>query len=197
MKLTGFTTAAIGAGLAVSSCATVPPPAPGLVDADFASAGAIADQFQQRLSLQLITALREGGPVAGIEVCAREAPAIAATLSQETGSEVRRISLAPRNPAAMPQAHLAAPLRDLQASPLDEEGRPRMIGWIEGRGMDARQITLRSVVMQDQPCGACHGSEIAPDVQAAIDRHYPADTATGFSAGELRGAIMVSRRVQD
>lgn len=195
MKRTGFALAAIGAGLALSSCATVPPPSTELAEADLASAGAIADQFQQRLSLQLITALREGGPVTGIEVCARQAPAIAAALSQETGSEVRRISLAPRNPAAMPEAYLQAPLQDLQARPLNEEGRPRMIGWIEGRGVDARHITLRSVVMQDQPCGACHGKEIAPDVQAAIDRHYPADMATGFSAGELRGAIMVARTV--
>ena len=70
-----------------------------------------------------------------------------------------------------------------------------MIGWIEGRGGDARQISLRSVVMQDQPCSVCHGKDIAPDVQAAIDRHYPADMATGFSTGELRGAIMVARSV--
>jgi hypothetical protein len=195
MKQTGFAIAAIGASLALSSCATVPPATSDLPAADLASAGAIADQFQQRLSLQLITALREGGPVAGIEVCAQQAPAIAANLSQETGSEVRRISLAPRNPAAMAEAYLQGPLRDLQARPLDEEGRPRMVGWIEGRGADARQITLRSVVMQDQPCGACHGKDIAPDVQAAIDRHYPADMATGFSAGELRGAILVARNV--
>ncbi|MCL6250441.1 DUF3365 domain-containing protein [Altererythrobacter sp. KTW20L] len=195
MKPTGISIVAMGAGLALSSCATVPPPSAGLADADLASAGAIADQFQQRLSLQLITALREGGPVAGIEVCAEQAPAIAAALSQETGSEVRRISLAPRNPAAMPEAYLQGPLRDLQARPLDEEGRPRMVGWIEGRGADARQLTLRSVVMLDQPCGVCHGKDIAPDVQAAIDRHYPADVATGFSAGELRGAILVARNV--
>lgn len=180
----------LGLALGLSSCATVPAAAP-----DMARAAAIADQFQQRLSLQLVTALREGGPVAGIEVCAREAPAIAATLSAETGVEVRRISFAPRNPAAVVPEHLTAPLRDLQARPLDDEGRPRMIGWIEGRGDAARQVTLRSVVMQDQPCGTCHGQDIAPDVQAALTRLYPQDRATGFSAGQLRGAILVSQPI--
>ncbi|MFC3099053.1 c-type heme family protein [Alteraurantiacibacter palmitatis] len=190
MNRVGDTAMGLGLALALSSCATVPGAAP-----DMARAGAIADQFQQRLSLQLVTALREGGPVAGIEVCAQQAPTIAAALSAETGAEVRRISFAPRNPAAEVPNHLVAPLSDLQARPLDDEGRPRMIGWIEGRGDAARQVTLRSVVMQDQPCGTCHGPTIAPDVQAALDRLYPADRATGFSAGQLRGAIVVSQPI--
>ncbi|MFC3100445.1 c-type heme family protein [Altererythrobacter lauratis] len=190
MRAPGIAGSALGLALALSSCATVPVQAP-----DLARASAIADQFQQRLSLQLVTALREGGPVAGIEVCAREAPAIAAALSAETGADVRRISFAPRNPAAMAPEHLLAPLSDLEARPLDEDGRPRMIGWIEGRGAAARQVTLRSLVMQDQPCGTCHGHDIAPDVQAALARLYPQDRATGFSAGQLRGAILVSQPV--
>lgn len=188
MNSPGIACTALCLALALSSCATVPAQTP-----DMARAGAIADQFQQRLSLQLVTALREGGPVAGIEVCAREAPAIAAALSAETGADVRRISFAPRNPAAMAPEHLLASLRDLQARPLDDEGRPRMIGWTEGRGDAARQVTLRSVVMQDQPCGTCHGQDIAPDVQAALARLYPQDRATGFTAGQLRGAIVVSQ----
>ena len=40
-------------------------------------------------------------------------------------------------------------------------------------------------------CLACHGRTLAPDTRAALERFYPADTATGFDAGDLRGALWV------
>ena len=43
-------------------------------------------------------------------------------------------------------------------------------------------------------CLKCHGSNVAPDVKAAIGELYPEDQATGFKAGELRGAFSVSKK---
>ncbi|MBZ0088891.1 MAG: DUF2309 domain-containing protein, partial [Thermoanaerobaculia bacterium] len=42
-------------------------------------------------------------------------------------------------------------------------------------------------------CGACHGQpgELAPGVAEVLARRYPGDTATGYTAGDLRGAISV------
>ena len=40
-------------------------------------------------------------------------------------------------------------------------------------------------------CVACHGTEVAPEVRATILAHYPDDGATGFSLGDLRGALWV------
>ena len=44
-------------------------------------------------------------------------------------------------------------------------------------------------------CLACHGSatEIEPTVADALAQHYPFDGATGYRAGDLRGAISIKQ----
>ena len=48
-----------------------------------------------------------------------------------------------------------------------------------------------SAIVTQPLCLTCHGSEIAPEVAAEIARHYPEDQATGFAAGDLRGAFLI------
>jgi hypothetical protein len=50
--------------------------------------------------------------------------------------------------------------------------------------------------MKDQPCSQCHGTSIAPEIKAAIAASNPDDRATGFAAGDLRGALLVTRTVR-
>jgi mono/diheme cytochrome c family protein len=50
--------------------------------------------------------------------------------------------------------------------------------------------------MKKEPCAACHGTNIAPGVQAKLAELYPNDQATGFKPGELRGAILISSRTK-
>jgi len=45
-----------------------------------------------------------------------------------------------------------------------------------------------------EPCLMCHGSGLDPALKAEIERLYPDDQATGFKAGELRGAFTVTIR---
>ena len=42
-------------------------------------------------------------------------------------------------------------------------------------------------------CLTCHGAALSPDVEAALAESYPEDHATGYSAGDLRGAFVVER----
>lgn len=51
---------------------------------------------------------------------------------------------------------------------------------------------MRAIPMKEQPCAACHGTSIAPEVKDKLAELYPTDKATGFKPGELRGAILVS-----
>jgi hypothetical protein len=161
-------------------------------DADVQRSIAIADQFQSRLQSELKQALQAGGPTVAVAVCSQAAPAIAEQISSETGAEVRRISLRPRNPAAQTTGELRDRLSPLAAQPLDAEGRPALTSWVEGHGNGATHYTLRAVVMKDEPCAACHGVAVAQDVRDAIAVHYPHDQATGFVAGDLRGAILIA-----
>ena len=46
-------------------------------------------------------------------------------------------------------------------------------------------------IPMDAPCLVCHGApEAIPDaVRSVLTERYPDDAATGYQAGELRGAI--------
>lgn len=174
--------------LGLAGCAA---PAPQPVDVSAKSA-VLADRFQADLQGQLQAAMKAGGPVGAIGVCQQAAPAIAANLSEESGAEVRRIALKERNPAAAPERELRGRLEQLAAAPLTADGKPAVMQWTSGSGADARTHFMRAIPMKEQPCAACHGTAIAPEVQARLAELYPADKATGFKPGDLRGAILVS-----
>lgn len=59
----------------------------------------LAAQFVGTLQPTLQQAMQVGGPVNGIEVCAVQAPAIAQSLSEQSGWQVKRVSLQARNSA--------------------------------------------------------------------------------------------------
>ena len=177
-----------GVVLGLAGCAA---PAPQPVDVSAKSA-ALADRFQADLQGQLQAAIKAGGPVGAIGVCQQAAPAIAASLSQESGAEVRRIALKERNPGAAPDGELRERLEQLAAAPLSADGKPAVMQWSSGSGSDARTHYMRAIPIKEQPCAACHGTAIAPDVQAKLAELYPADKATGFKPGDMRGAILVS-----
>jgi len=146
-----------------------------------------AAQLGQELSAALLTALGTAGPVEAIGVCSVEASPIAARLSERTGARVARTALRIRNPENTPDDAardvMAAFARDLAAGatspPEHFETRP-----------DGSARYMSAIVAQPL-CVTCHGSDIAPIVATAIAEHYPADQATGFAVGDLRGAFLV------
>lgn len=154
-------------------------------------AAAIAGQFTGTLLPTLQQAMQQGGPVNAINVCAVQAPLIAQNLSEESGWQVRRVSLKARNTAlATPDSWEADALREFDQR--QQAGEP------------AAQINKAEIVngefryMQAQPAGAlcltCHGTDITPEISQALAQHYPMDAATGYVEGQIRGAI--SMRVQ-
>ena len=152
---------------------------------------ALASQFSAELQGELSRALAAGGPLAAISVCKSRAPAIAARLSKDSGAVVSRTALRVRNPANAPDAMDRAVLEQFAAElasgrftlPLEAVFELR-----DTRGVEHRY--LRAIEMQGL-CVSCHGAALAPQVAAAIAREYPADQATGFEVGQLRGAISV------
>ncbi len=41
-----------------------------------------------------------------------------------------------------------------------------------------------------QPCLACHGQNISPDLAKILEKRYPKDMATNFKLGEFRGVVV-------
>lgn len=146
-----------------------------------------AAQLGQELTATLLTSLGTDGPVEAINVCSVEASPIAARLSEQAGARVGRTALRIRNPENAPddaaREVMAAFARDLAA------GDPAPLDHFETRLDGSARYT--SAIVTQPLCVTCHGSEIAPELAAAISEHYPADQATGFEVGDLRGAFIV------
>ena len=176
--------------LLLAGC-TATPALPPQREAELAARSAqLADSFQSELQAALKSALASGGPAAAIEVCAQAAPAIAGRLSAESGAQVRRTALRPRNPAAKPDAFERETMTAWRAQPLDAAGRPMVrSAAVTTNGVPAYRW-MRAIPTQGM-CLACHGEAIEPDVAAAIAARYPDDKATGFREGQLRGALSI------
>jgi len=50
-------------------------------------------------------------------------------------------------------------------------------------------------ILTEPVCTVCHGRQLPPTLQQATAAKYPADAATGFEVGDLRGAVYVVRRL--
>lgn len=149
--------------------------------------------FSNQLKTALQTSMKAGGPVAAIETCNLQAPAIAAGLNQENTWQIARTSLLPRNPDNTPDTWEKSVLERFEA----DKAKGTSIATLSyGEVVEMEgQPTYR--YMQAIPTGAlclkCHGASIAPEVKAQIDTLYPTDQAVGFKEGDIRGAFSLKK----
>ena len=148
----------------------------------------LANKFQQQLQEQLGAAMKAGGPAKAIEVCHEAAPAIASALAVESGATIRRRSLRNRNPANVPDAEERKVLDQFASAPLNMAGKPATHVW----QTDSTVHFMRAIPMKEQPCAACHGTQVAPEIEEKILALYPQDKAIGYKPGDLRGAISIT-----
>jgi hypothetical protein len=158
--------------------------------AELARARETATALATNLAQLVFSTLEAEGPVATVQVCSEIAQERTADFAAE-GVYVRRISDRLRNPLNAPDADEAREIERMHA--LDAEGRlpPEILRVIERNG--ARQLHLLRPIRIQQPCLACHGAadQLDPEVQRIIADRYPEDRATGYSIGQLRGAVSV------
>lgn len=153
---------------------------------------ALADRFATTLRGELARALADGGPARAIDVCRERAPAIAAQLSRESGAVVSRTALRVRNPANVPDPLQRAVLEQFRDDLASGRYTLPLEAVFEVKGGNGIERRYLRAIPTEGACLACHGATLAPDVAAALARAYPADTATGFNTGELRGAISIA-----
>lgn len=152
---------------------------------DYAPLERAADAFSPRLRAELQGAMQRGGPVAGVDVCATRAQAIRAEVAREHGVRIGRSSLRLRTEAD------AAP--DWVAAWLRAQGERPAAGLTGLRTAEGGRVRLLRPIAVEGPCVACHGApEAQPEaLRAALAARYPADRATGYAVGDLRGALWV------
>jgi hypothetical protein len=165
--------------------------------ARLASAHAAVKGLGETLKAQLVAAIKAGGPIAAVGVCRTIAPAIAEEKSRAHGLKVGRTALKVRNRDNAPDAFERRVLEEFVRQ-IDSGADPAGLEHAETvtEGGETLFRYMKAIPTAAEPCLACHGSNLEPELRAEILRLYPEDQATGFRAGDLRGAFTVTQKVK-
>lgn len=160
-----------------------------------ADARKVALAVPPKLVSVLQAEIERAGPEGAVAVCRDQAPALARAASEQSGWSVRRVSLRNRNPMAVPDAWERAALEDFDRRAAAKEPPARLER--AEQTMENGQAVQRYVraLPTGELCLGCHGApeSLAPAVAARLKALYPDDHATGYRAGDIRGAITLRR----
>lgn len=155
----------------------------------------VAAAMPPKLMAVLSEEIAKGGVESAIAVCRDKAPQMASEASAKTGWNIRRVSLKNRNPKAVPDAWEAAMLAEFDA--LAAAGTsPATLERAAIVEEDGKRIYRYMKALPAQAmCLNCHGTDadVPPTVRAKIQSLYPDDKATGYTVGQVRGAITIKR----
>ena len=161
------------------------------VDARVQESRAVVKSFMEELKGELQTAMKAGGPVNAIEVCQAKAPQIAARHAEAKGWEVGRTSLKRRNPDNAPDEWERDVLERFEQRKAAGEDPKALEHWEVVQRDGGQQFRYMKAIPTGEPCLACHGEKLDPEVARKLDALYPGDQARGFRAGDLRGAFTI------
>lgn len=151
--------------------------------------------FAGALKSELRSAMQAGGPIEAIQVCNTRALAISQEVSIQNGMNLSRVSLKNRNPDNAPDWWQTEVLTSFEARKNAGEP-PGTISWHQlVETENGREFRFMKAIPTGPPCLQCHGKNIAPPVSEKLAELYPEDKATGFSEGDIRGAFVITRKV--
>ena len=172
---------------------------PDWVQTGVAEPAALVAQFHQQLTGELQTAMKLGGPVQAVAVCKDAAPAIASRLSRESGWQVKRVGTRVRNPlTGLPDAWERAQLAQFAQQLQNGQSPTKLERLVLIDGAQGQAVRYIKAIVAAPQCLICHGARETqpPALREVLEREYPHDAATGYSAGELRGAFSLQRTNQ-
>ncbi len=156
-------------------------------------AQAIAKQFLGQLKPELQKSMKTNGPAKTIDFCHTKAPEIAKKLAQKTGWNINRVSLKPRGLKAQPDQWETSILKRFNEQ-LSQGTPPQKMEFSAIVTIDnQKQFRYMKAIPTGDVCLTCHGANITPPVQKALQNHYPNDAATGYTKGQIRGAFSFSK----
>ena len=141
-------------------------------------------------------AVAEKGVAGAIPVCKEQAPELIKAKRQETGWDIRRVSLKTRNAErGTPDLWEARQLADFNIRAASGEKIDTLekseIVTIDGKPV----FRYMKALPVGDVCLKCHGPADTLDasLKAKLADSYPHDRATGYGKGEIRGALTVKR----
>ncbi|WP_310493272.1 DUF3365 domain-containing protein [Dechloromonas sp.] len=141
-------------------------------------------------------AVAEKGVAGAIPVCKDQAPELIKAKRQETGWDIRRVSLKTRNaergtPDLWEVRQLADfNIRAANGEKIDTMEKSEIVS-IDGKPV----FRYMKALPVGDVCLKCHGAVDGMDagLTAKLAESYPHDQATGYSKGQIRGALTVKR----
>ena len=185
--------AAAAADPADATTVSVADPADAAADTALDRAKAAAMAFSGQLRSRLQSAMAEGGPTTAVEVCHTEAPQIATAVMAEHGVRMGRVA-APgrnRNPAQAADDWKLTTLEAFQRAVDEGAAAGEQVAVMREHLPEGVAVRMMRGIVTEPVCLACHGAAVAPEVHETILARYPDDGATGFTVGDLRGALWV------
>lgn len=187
--------------LAFALCASLPAHAgdlPAAVTPELAQAVRnIAGELVDQLGQKLRGTMSSEGPIAAVGVCKETAPAIAKRLSEQHAAQVGRVGTRARNAkTGVPNAWQREALTEFDARIAQGEKPAAMEYWkVVETGNGQRELHYAKAIVTQPLCVSCHGNteDIPAPLLEKIRAEYPQDQATGYSAGKLRGAVVVTK----
>ena len=152
----------------------------------------VAMKLPPKLVVMLQNEIKKSGPEGAISVCRDMSPKVAGEISRQTGWKIKRVSLKARNDArAIPDSWEKAALEDFDKRAAAGES-PAQLEKGENVGNEYRYVKALPV---KSLCLSCHGpvDQLSFAVKSALAKYYPNDLATGYSVGQIRGAISVRK----
>jgi len=126
-------------------------------------------------------AMASGGPGGAINVCHQSSAEVIERVKREKGFDVGRTSDRLRNPTNVPKPWMAATVKKYAGA---------RAGSVEGFYVDlGDRLGVMRPIAEEPICAGCHGpaDRLEPGVRKELSERYPADHATGFRTGDIRG----------
>ncbi|MEQ1526606.1 MAG: DUF3365 domain-containing protein [Gallionella sp.] len=157
---------------------------------------AVAMPFLKKLGAENQKAMSTGGAESATQVCKDIAPAMTSEISRQTGWKVTRVSLKVRNPLlGTPDAWEQKALQDFESrSAKGEKPETMEVSEVVEEPAGKSFRFMKAIALQPG-CVACHGAvdTLSAEVKSRLNTDYPHDQATGYSVGQIRGAISIKR----
>lgn len=159
-------------------------------------AKAVIGPFAKQLQAANQKAIADGGFESAVGVCRDLAPKMAGDVSRQTGWKLSRVSLKVRNPLlGTPDAWEQKKLQEFEARLTKGDKPDTLVASEVVEEPAGKYYRFMKAIPVQEGCLACHGdaSHISDGMKGKLKAEYPNDKATGYSAGQIRGAISVKR----
>jgi uncharacterized protein (UPF0264 family) len=151
----------------------------------------VASELTDKVRGLLFKELEKGGYVGAVRVCSEVAQEIPREFAARTGHDIRRVSLRERNSKDVPDEYERKQLEVFDRLNREKTLENDYFEVVTEQGRD--YLRYMKPLIAGPMCITCHGQKerIPPEVKAVLAEKYPDDRATGYDAGDVRGAISV------